>query len=116
MGLTQYAATKIEDGGATVVYMLTTDMLIRGDPDLALFAQEFIDDEDEFLRTFGEAWTTVMNADRFDGPAGNLCASDDNQKKKETKKEKEDKKTINSLIASTAVLGGLLLIALIVLV
>ncbi|CAN0364351.1 unnamed protein product [Pylaiella littoralis] len=26
-----------------------------------------------FLKEFGDAWTTLMNADRFDGPSRNIC-------------------------------------------
>jgi catalase-peroxidase len=48
--------------------------------DLALLQDEFLpivqlyaSENDHFLTMFSAAWTKLMNADRFDGPFGNLC-------------------------------------------
>ena len=56
-------------------FMLASDLAVKYDPVFATAAQELAADNDLFLDEFKSAWTTLMNADRFDGPDGNLCAS-----------------------------------------
>ena len=68
-GYVQYASA---DGGATA---MRTDVLLKYDAELSAIAQDFAADEELFLAELAAAWTKLMNADRFDGPAGNLCAS-----------------------------------------
>lgn len=79
----EWAPSKTGDEGdvleykATVdgkeVYITPSDLVIKSEPDLAAIAQRYADDNAAFLRAFAGAWTKVMNADRFKGPAGNVC-------------------------------------------
>lgn len=55
------------------LYMLKTDMLFKWDAELLAIAQEFATDSDAFLQEFASGWTQLSNADRFDGPTGNIC-------------------------------------------
>uniref|UniRef100_A0A7S3YPL2 Plant heme peroxidase family profile domain-containing protein n=1 Tax=Lotharella globosa TaxID=91324 RepID=A0A7S3YPL2_9EUKA len=55
------------------VFMLKTDLMIKWDAELMAAAQEFASNNTLFLEEFRQAWTQVVHADRFDGPAGNLC-------------------------------------------
>ena len=43
---------------------------------MAAIAEEYASDEALFLQEFSDAWVKMMNSDRFDGPAGNLCDGD----------------------------------------
>jgi catalase (peroxidase I) len=43
------------------------------DHELLFYVRLFAENEGEFKKAFGEAWTCMMNADRFDGPTGNVC-------------------------------------------
>lgn len=36
---------------------------------------QFVADNQFFLKELGRAWTKLVNADMFDGLAGNLCQS-----------------------------------------
>ena len=53
-----------------------TDMQLRWEPNLAAIAEEYASDEALFLQEFSDAWVKMMNIDRFNGPAGNLCDDD----------------------------------------
>ncbi len=55
------------------IYRLTTDMWLLWDPELLAIADQFAANNTLFLETLTGAWTTLMNADRFDGPTGNVC-------------------------------------------
>eukprot|EP00937_MAST-01D_sp_MAST-1D-sp2_P004428 g4428.t1 len=55
------------------LYMTPVDLLVRTHPATQAVAQAYASDEKLFLSEFAAAWTKVMNADRFDGPTGNLC-------------------------------------------
>ena len=57
--------------------MLQTDLLLIWDAELLAIAQEYAEDEATFLAEFGAAWTQLMNADRFSGPASNFCDGTD---------------------------------------
>ena len=61
--------------------MLRTDLLLRLDAESLAIAQDYAEDNELFLVDFSSAWTKLMQADRFDGPAGNLC----DKKQKQTK-------------------------------
>ncbi len=41
---------------------------------MAVIAEEYASDEALFLQEFTDTWVKLMNIDRFDGPAGNLCS------------------------------------------
>jgi len=58
---------------ASNMTMLKTDLILRWDAAYLAIAQEYASDEDVFLAEFGAAWTKVVNADRFDGPASSAC-------------------------------------------
>jgi catalase-peroxidase len=45
------------------------------DPEFKPIVEEYAEDEELFLEVFSAAWTKMMNADRFDGPVGNICDS-----------------------------------------
>uniref|UniRef100_A0A6B2KZL8 Plant heme peroxidase family profile domain-containing protein n=1 Tax=Arcella intermedia TaxID=1963864 RepID=A0A6B2KZL8_9EUKA len=55
------------------LYMLPMDLAIRWDDTFLAIAQDFASDQSMFVREFLSAWVKMMNADRFDGPTGNLC-------------------------------------------
>jgi len=53
--------------------MFSTDIMFHDDPELKGIAEEYVYDNERFLDDFAAAWTKIANADRFDGPYGNLC-------------------------------------------
>eukprot|EP00903_Cladosiphon_okamuranus_P014548 g13495.t1 len=55
------------------VYVLATDLALVWDPEFKAQVYLYAQDNDLFLYEFGKAWTALMNADRFDGPTGNVC-------------------------------------------
>jgi len=55
------------------LHMLKSDLALRFDPEFAVIVQEYASDNALFLQDFAAAWTKLMNADRFDGPTGNVC-------------------------------------------
>jgi len=57
----------------TQLRMQRVDLLLRWDDELLAAAQEFAEDNQLFVQTFAAAWTKMMNADRFAGPATNRC-------------------------------------------
>ena len=69
---TQYTAT-IDGDPTRTIYALGTDLQLRWEPSLAAIAEEYASDEELFMQEFAEAWVKMMDVDRFDGPAGNLC-------------------------------------------
>jgi len=56
------------------LYMLKSDLILRYDAEFLSIAQEYASNNELFLQEFAEAWTKLMTADRFDGPAGNICS------------------------------------------
>jgi catalase-peroxidase len=54
-------------------YMTPADMRILWNPTYKNVAQNFASDSMEFLKHFKSGWVKMMNADRYDGPTGNLC-------------------------------------------
>jgi catalase (peroxidase I) len=56
------------------LYMMPSDLVLKWDAEFAAIAQEYASDNTEFKKAFASAWTKVMNADRFKGPDGNMCA------------------------------------------
>ncbi|CAN0339197.1 unnamed protein product [Pylaiella littoralis] len=55
------------------VYALATDLALVWDPEFKAQTMKYAQNNDLFLTEFGHAWTTLMNADRFDGPSRNVC-------------------------------------------
>jgi catalase-peroxidase len=55
------------------IIMTPEDLAIRDDPELVKIAKGYAEDGAAFLKAFSAAWTKLVNADRFDGPAGNVC-------------------------------------------
>lgn len=53
--------------------VVTGDLVLKDDPEFAAIAKEYAADNTKFLQEFKSAWTKVMNADRFKGPAGSVC-------------------------------------------
>ena len=47
-------------------------VLLRN-PEMRAAVKEFANDPEVLHSVFAEAWTYLMNADRFDGPHGNEC-------------------------------------------
>merc|ERR1712013_966581 len=58
-----------------------TDFMFRTDAELLAISQDFAADNDLFLTEVRAAWTRLANADRFDGPAGNLCDQEEEELK-----------------------------------
>jgi len=54
-------------------YLTSTDMPIKYQPEFLVVAEEYYTNQNAFFTDFSAAWTKLMNADRFDGPTGNLC-------------------------------------------
>lgn len=59
--------------GKADVFLLSTDLALLWDAEFKSVVQEYASDNHLFLRDFGAAWTTYMNADRYDGLLDNLC-------------------------------------------
>ena len=57
------------------LYLFKSDLLIKFDAPSLAIAQDFAQDVDLFHAEYRAAWVQLMNADRFDGPAGNVCDS-----------------------------------------
>jgi len=55
------------------LYLFKSDLLILFDAPLYAIAMDLAADPELFRTEWHAAWTKLMNADRFDGPAGNLC-------------------------------------------
>lgn len=55
------------------LFALGTDLQLRWDAEFAAVAMELAADNEQFLAELAAAWSKLMNADRFAGPAGNLC-------------------------------------------
>jgi len=66
-GLNEYASTS--------VYMTPEDVALIWDPEYLAIVQEYASNNTLFLEEFANAWTTLVNIDRFDGPTGNLCSN-----------------------------------------
>lgn len=63
------------------LFMLPADLLFRTDPELAAISEEYAADNDLFLDDFAAAWTRLMEADRFSGPAGSVCEKSEDLEK-----------------------------------
>jgi catalase (peroxidase I) len=59
--------------GKEGIYMTPGDVVIKNDPALAAIAKSYASDNSKFLKEYAAAWKKVMDADRFQGPAGNVC-------------------------------------------
>ncbi|CAM9581686.1 unnamed protein product [Hapterophycus canaliculatus] len=59
--------------GKSDVFALATDLALIWDPEFKAQSFMYATDNDLFLKEFSSAWTTLMNADRYDGPTGNVC-------------------------------------------
>ena len=55
--------------------MYKVDLQFKYNAELLAISQDYASDNELFLNDFASAWTKLANADRFDGPAGNLCES-----------------------------------------
>lgn len=55
------------------VYVLATDLALVWDPEFKAQVTLYAQDNELFLKEFGYAWTSLMNADMFDGPTGSVC-------------------------------------------
>lgn len=55
------------------VYALATDLALVWDGEFKAQSVKYAENNYLFLDEFASAWTAVMNADRFDGPTGNVC-------------------------------------------
>ena len=66
--------THIQAAGKEL-YAQSQDLMLRYDNEYLAIVQEYAQDSKLFLSEFSDAWTSLMNADRFDGPTGNKCDS-----------------------------------------
>ena len=53
--------------------MYKSDIFFKSDPELMAITYEFAADNKLFLEEVSTAWSLLVNADMFDGPANNLC-------------------------------------------
>jgi catalase/peroxidase HPI len=53
--------------------MYKVDVQFKYNAELLAISQDYASDNQLFLNNFASAWTKLANADRFDGPFGNLC-------------------------------------------
>lgn len=67
---------RAKDGSLTIP--VTTWVLLK-DADLRKWVQEFAMNPEKIYAELGSAWVYLMNADRFDGPTGNVCAGPEYQ-------------------------------------
>uniref|UniRef100_A0A7S4BLV4 Plant heme peroxidase family profile domain-containing protein n=1 Tax=Chrysotila carterae TaxID=13221 RepID=A0A7S4BLV4_CHRCT len=67
------SAKKMFKAKGKELYRLKTDLALLYDAELAAIATDFAADIEAFRDAFAAAWAKIMNADRFDGPTGNLC-------------------------------------------
>merc|ERR1719401_331235 len=56
--------------------MTREDVLLIADPSFRAAVERFAYDEAYFFGVLASAWPKLMNADRFDGPTGNVCSMD----------------------------------------
>jgi len=56
------------------LYMVQTDVNVKYQSDWLAIAQEYAGNSDLFLTDFSNAWSKLMNIDRFSGPSSNVCA------------------------------------------
>lgn len=54
---------------------VSTWVLLR-DPELLFYVREYANNMDSLKEAFGKVWVYMMNADRFDGPTGNVCTEE----------------------------------------
>jgi catalase (peroxidase I) len=52
---------------------MPSDLAIKRTPGFANYARSFANDNTMWLKVLSRTWTKVMNVDRFDGPADNVC-------------------------------------------
>ena len=55
------------------IYIMKSDQILLYDASLKNILVEFAGDNEMFMNEFREAWTKLMNSDRFDGPFNNIC-------------------------------------------
>ena len=55
------------------LYLFESDLLVKWDAPLYSIAMDFAASPALYRAEYRAAWTKLMNADRFDGPASNLC-------------------------------------------
>ena len=53
--------------------MYKSDIYFKSDPELMAITYEFAADNKVFLEELSAAWSLLVTADMFDGPANNLC-------------------------------------------
>ena len=68
-----HASRGVYEAKGTRLRLQRADMLLKWDDELLAAAQEFAEDNSLFVGTFAAAWTKMMNADRFAGPAKSTC-------------------------------------------
>merc|ERR1712050_419586 len=54
--------------------MNSEDVLLVSDPSFRMAVERMAFDEAHFKDVLAYAWAKLMNADRFDGPTGNVCS------------------------------------------
>jgi catalase (peroxidase I) len=55
------------------IYIMKSDQILLYDASLKNILVEFAGDNEMYMNEFREAWTKLMNSDRFDGPFHNIC-------------------------------------------
>lgn len=68
-------AFQAEGEGNEGVLISPEDYALIQDPEMLAIVQDFVANGAAFKNTFAYAWAKLMNADRYDGPSSNACAS-----------------------------------------
>lgn len=55
------------------IFITGADLVLTMDKEYREIVSEFAEDNKKFMTAFSSSWTKLMNADRFDGPDGNVC-------------------------------------------
>jgi len=55
------------------LYASNTELFLLEDDEYRAIVESYAADNQQFMDDLTEAWTKLMNIDRFDGPAGNMC-------------------------------------------
>jgi len=61
----------VADGSGLL--MTREDLYFLTQPQWKVIAEEYAIDNNKFLADFAAVWTRISNADRYDGPLGNIC-------------------------------------------
>jgi len=101
---------------ANSLSMLRSDLLLVASAETLAAVQDYAGDEEMFLSDLSDVWTKMMNADRFDGPTGNVCEDDVYKRDSDSENGDESSKAVTGLVVVACLLGLLVLVLVVLLV